>query len=139
MKMKSLLTIGKLASASNVNIETVRFYERKGILKQPKKQGAFRYYPEEYISRIRFVKRSQELGFTLKETQELLDLKIKEQSKCSDVLSKTEEKIQEINQKINDLKKMKKSLKKLANCCEDREQPLSDCPILECFIDKGKN
>ena len=50
MKMKSLLTIGKLASASNVNIETVRFYERKGILKQPKKQGAFRYYPEEYIS-----------------------------------------------------------------------------------------
>lgn len=139
MKMKSLLTIGKLASASNVNIETVRFYERKGILKQPKKQGAFRYYPEEYISRIRFVKRSQELGFTLKETQELLDLKIKEQSKCSDVLSKTEEKIQEINQKISDLKKMKKSLKSLANCCEDRNQPLSDCPILECFIDKGKN
>lgn len=134
MSMKESLTIGKLADASDVNVETVRFYERKGILKQPKKQGAFRYYPEEYVTRIRFIKRSQELGFTLKEAKELLDLKIKNQSKCSDVLSKTEEKIQEINQKISDLKKMKKSLEGLANCCVDKNQPLSDCPILECFI-----
>ena len=133
-RMNEKLTIGKLASASNVNTETIRFYERKGILKQPKKQGAFRYYPEEYITRIRFIKRSQELGFTLKETKSLLDLRIKNQSKCSDVLSKTEEKIQEINQKISDLKKMKKSLEGLANCCIDNNQPLSDCPILECFI-----
>ena len=134
MSMKESLTIGKLAKASEVNVETVRFYERKGILKQPKKLGAFRYYPEEYITRIRFIKRSQELGFTLKETKELLDLKIKNQSKCSDVLNKTEEKIQEINQKINDLKKMKKSLEGLASCCVDMNQPLSDCPILDCFI-----
>jgi len=132
--MKESLTIGKLADASDVNVETVRFYERKGILKQPKKQGSFRYYSEDYITRIRFIKRSQELGFTLKETKELLDLKIKNQSKCSDVLSKTEEKIQEINQKISDLKKMKKSLEGLASCCVDTNQPLSDCPILECFI-----
>jgi Hg(II)-responsive transcriptional regulator len=134
--MKDSLTIGKLADASDVNIETIRFYERKGILKQPKKQGAFRYYPNEYIARIRFIKRSQELGFTLKETKELLDLKIKNQAKCSDVLSKTEEKIIEIDQKISDLKKMKKSLEGLANCCVDTNQPLSDCPILECFMDK---
>lgn len=134
--MKESLTIGKLADASDVNVETIRFYERKGILKQPKKQGVFRYYPNEYIARIRFIKRSQELGFTLKETKELLDLKIKNQAKCSDVLSKTEEKIIEIDQKISDLKKMKKSLEGLANCCVDTNQPLSDCPILECFMDK---
>lgn len=140
MKMKESLTIGKLAMASQVNVETIRFYERKGILKQPKKQGAFRKYPDEYITRIRFIKRSQELGFTLKETKELLDLKIKNQSKCSDVLSKTEIKIEEINQKISDLKKMKQSLQALASCCEDINQPLSDCPILECFINpKDKN
>lgn len=132
--MKEILTIGKLAIASNVNVETIRFYERKGLLKQPKKQGAFRYYPEEYITRIRFIKRSQELGFTLKETQDLLELKVKNQSRCRDVLSKTEDKIKEINQKITDLKKMKKSLEELANCCVDSNQPLSDCPILECFI-----
>lgn len=139
MSMKESLTIGKLADKSDVNVETVRFYERKGILRQPKKQGGFRYYPEEYITRIRFVKSSQELGFSLKETKELLDLKIKNQSRCSDVLSKTEQKIQEINQKISNLKKMKKSLEALASCCVDSNRPLSDCPILECFISsKGK-
>lgn len=134
--MNTKMTIGTLASASEVNIETVRFYERKGLLKQPKKQGAFRYYPEDYISRIRFIKRSQELGFTLNEAKELLDLKIKNQAKCIDVLSKTHEKINEIDQKISDLKKMRKSLQGLADCCEDGEQPLSDCPILDCFMTK---
>lgn len=139
MKMKEALTIGKLAKASEVNIETIRFYEKKGLLKQPKKLGTFRSYPLEYIARIKFIKRSQELGFTLKEAKELLDLKIKNHSKCGDVLSKTEEKINEINQKIKDLKKMKKSLVGLASCCVDNNQPLSDCPILECFIsEKGK-
>ncbi len=133
MKMKSQLTIGKLADASGVNLETIRFYERKGILDQPKKQGAFRYYPNEYITRIKFIKRSQELGFTLSETKELLDLKIKNHAKCSDVLSKTEAKINEINEKIKDLKKMKKSLEGLATCCVDESQSLSDCPILDSF------
>ncbi|WP_419173064.1 MerR family DNA-binding protein [Halobacteriovorax sp.] len=131
--MKSQLTIGKLADASGVNLETIRFYERKGILDQPKKQGAFRYYPNEYITRIKFIKRSQELGFTLSETKELLDLKIKNHAKCSDVLSKTEAKINEINEKIKDLKKMKKSLEGLATCCVDESQSLSDCPILDSF------
>lgn len=134
MTMKESLTIGKLASASGVSVETIRFYERKGILKQPRKQGAFRHYPDEYIARVQFIKRSQELGFTLKESKELLDLRIKNQSKCSDVLSKTEEKILEIDQKIKDLKQMKKSLQGLANCCEDTSLPLSECPILECFM-----
>lgn len=131
-------TIGKLANAAGVNVETIRFYERKGILKQPKKQATFRYYPNEYIARIRFIKRSQELGFTLKETKDFLDLKIKNHAKCGDVLSKTEDKILEINRKINDLKKMKKSLEGLADCCIDDNQPLSDCPILECFMGKRK-
>jgi len=131
--MKDLLTIGKLAKACQVNVETVRFYERKGILQQPQKQGAFRYYSNEYITRIHFIKRSQELGFTLNQAKELLDLKIKNHSKCSDVLFHTKEKITEINKKISDLKKMKNSLEALANCCVDDNQPLSDCPILECF------
>lgn len=128
------MTIGTLAKESEVNVETIRFYERKAILKQPKKMGGFRYYPNEYIARIRFIKRAQELGFTLAETKDLLDLKIKNHSKCGDVLSKTKEKIEEIESKIRDLNKMKESLEGLANCCVDDEQPLSDCPILDCFI-----
>ena len=73
-------------------------------------------------------------GYYQETPKDLLDLKIKNQSKCSDVLSKTEEKIQEIKKKISDLNKMKKSLEGLANCCVDRDQPLSDCPILDCFM-----
>lgn len=130
------LTIGKLAHASGVHLETIRFYERKGLIKQPKKTGAFRSYPEDYIARIRFIKRSQELGFTLQETKELLELRIKNQAKCSDVLVRTEDKIDEIKKKITDLKRMKKSLEALANCCEDTSLPLSECPILECFMEK---
>lgn len=133
MNMNAKLSIGKLAQASGVGVETIRFYERKELIKQPKKQGAFRYYPPELIDRIRFIKRSQELGFTLKEVKELLELKIRNQSKCSDVLEKTKSKIFEINEKIKDLKKMKKSLDGLAKCCTSEDMPLSDCPILECF------
>lgn len=136
MSMDMKLTIGKLANMANVNVETVRFYERKGLLTQPLKSGSFRYYPKNYITRIKFIKRSQELGFTLKETSELLNLNLIKQSKCSDVLIRTEQKIKEIEDKIKDLKTMKKSLKGLANCCEDTSIPLSDCPILECFISK---
>lgn len=134
--MKNSLTIGKLANASGVGVETIRFYERKGLLNQPKKQGSFRSYPVDYIARVQFIKRSQELGFSLKEAKDLLDLRIKNQSKCGDVLTKTEDKIAEINQKIKDLKHMKKSLKSLANCCEDKSLPLSECPILECFMNR---
>lgn len=140
LAMKDSLTIGKLAKAAQVNVETVRFYERKGILTQPKKQGGFRYYPKEYVDRLLFIKKAQALGFTLRETTELLNLKINNRSKCSDVLEKTEEKIEEINQKIKDLRKMKKSLEGLALCCIDENQALSECPILECFVKQnGKN
>lgn len=138
MPMIEKLTIGKLAQAANVGVETIRFYERKGLIKQPAKDGGFRYYSSDVINRIHFIKRSQELGFTLQESKELLELKIKNHSKCSDVLSKTEEKIEEINQKIQDLKKMKNTLKDLANCCHSEDMPLSECPILECFITTNK-
>lgn len=133
MSMKDFFTIGKLAQEAGVNIETIRFYERKELIKQPKKTGAYRYYSKDYIVRIQFIKRSRELGFTLKEAKELLDLKVRNHAKCSHVLEKTENKIKEIDEKISDLKKMKKSLKSLADCCVDKNQPLSDCPILECF------
>jgi len=129
------MTIGKLANASNVSVETIRFYERKELIKQPMKQGGFRYYSKDLVKRVWFIKRAQELGFTLKEVKELLELTVKKESKCNDILIRTEEKISEIDEKINDLKKMKKSLKGLANCCETRDMKLSECPVLDCFID----
>lgn len=133
MVMKDLLTIGKLAKACGVSVETIRFYERKGLIEQPPKAGGFRYYPQNYIIRVDFIKKSKNLGFTLCEIQELLNLKVDTKSSCGDVLKRTELKINEINSKIKDLKKMKKSLEALADCCEDRNLSLSECPILECF------
>ncbi len=136
--MTEKLTIGKLADQSNVGVETIRFYERRGLLKQPAKKGSFRYYPVDDIARVQFVKRAQELGFTLKEVKQLLDLRIKDQAQCSDVLDQAARKINEIDKKINDLKKMKKSLLALADCCEDASIPLSACPILDSFLIQKK-
>ncbi len=132
------LTIGKLAKASDVGVETIRFYEKKELIVRPEKVGGFRYYSEELIHRIKFIKRSQQLGFTLKETKELLDLSLEEKSQWQDVLSRTESKISEIENKIKDLQRMKNSLLSLASCCEDSTIALSDCPVLDCFMDEGK-
>ncbi len=130
------LTIGKLAKASDVGVETIRFYEKKGLIIQPRKVGGFRYYSKDLVDRIKFIKRSQQLGFTLKETKDLLELTLKEESQCQDVLSQTELKIIEIEQKILDLTKMKRSLESLASCCEDKTMALSECPVLDCFMDE---
>lgn len=133
ISMKDNFTIGKLAKAANVGVETIRFYEKKLLLKQPRKVGAFRNYPIEYVERIKFIKRAQELGFTLKETSELLTLKLTSKSKCSDVLLKTNKKILEIEKKIIDLKVMKASLENLANCCDNPDVSLSECSMLDIF------
>ncbi|MBC96673.1 MAG: hypothetical protein CME63_02920 [Halobacteriovoraceae bacterium] len=130
------LTIGKLAKAAEVGVETIRFYERKGLLIQPEKVGGFRYYSSDLVTKIRFIKRSQQLGFTLSETKELLELSVQSTSQCKDILLKTEHKIREIDEKMKDLKRMKDSLSSLANCCEDKTIPLSECPILDCFFEE---
>ena len=84
MSMKEThFTIGKLAKKAGVKIDTVRFYERKGLIKQPSNTSGYRKYPLEDAIKIRFIKRTQELGFTLKEAKELLELKVSKTAKCS--------------------------------------------------------
>lgn len=127
------VTIGKLAIAAKVGIETIRFYERKGILKQPlKKEGGFRYYASEEATKIRFVRRAQQLGFTLKEVKELLDLQSKRKLTGKQVVEKAKEKILEIQSKISDLKQMEASLRKLAKMCGKGENNETSC-IDQCF------
>jgi MerR family transcriptional regulator, mercuric resistance operon regulatory protein len=135
--MEKLLTIGQLATLSQVHVETIRFYERKGLIKQPNKRVGFRYYSPDYVKRIQFIKRAQELGFSLKEAQELLNLQVNRQSKCQDVLDLAQVKMNEIDHKIADLKRMKKSLAQLALCCEDPSIQLSCSPVLENFLVKS--
>ncbi len=128
------MTIGKLAEAAGVGVETIRFYERKGLIKKPqRKDGGFRYYSDEEASRVRFVKRAQELGFTLREVKDLLDLQSKRKVTGSQVQKRAQEKITEIHKKISDLKQMEASLQRLAEVCGDGEQAIRECKIFDCF------
>jgi len=125
------LTIGQLAKKAQVNVETVRYYERRGLLPEPpRKESGYRQYSENDVSRLLFIKRAQTLGFTLKEILELLNLRVDPDTTCGDVKRRAEAKIGDIEQKILALQKMKKALAKLASTCRGRG-PTRECPILE--------
>jgi MerR family mercuric resistance operon transcriptional regulator len=126
-------TIGKLARESGVGVETVRFYERKGLIARPPLKEGFRKYSEEEAKRIRFIRRAQELGFTLKEIKGLLELNSNPQSTCSDVKIQAAAKMKEIEEKVRDLKKMKRSLKSLFEACGESKEALARCPMFDCF------
>ena len=127
------ITIGKLAEMSGVGVETVRFYQRKNLLRQPKATQGFRTYTEEDAQRIMFIKRAQELGFTLAEVKELLELNTKSRATCGTVKMKTQEKLSEIEAKIADLNRMKFLLEKLANACDASQDEIRQFKVQECF------
>jgi MerR family mercuric resistance operon transcriptional regulator len=125
------LTIGKLAKKTDVNIETVRYYERRGLIPKPKrKESGYRKYSDDTVKRILFIKHAKELGFSLHEIHELLSLKLDPVTPCSEVKNKAVIKIKDIEQKIKKLSNMKKALVKLTRACSGAG-PVSECPILE--------
>ncbi len=128
--MKSL-TIGKVAKRAGVGIETVRFYEREGLLDEPPRSASgYRQFDEDVVRRLLFISRAKELGFTLKEIKELLSLRVDSEICCDDVKAKADAKIAGIESKIATLRKMKKALVQLSTACGERE-PTAECPILE--------
>ncbi len=114
------LTIGQVAFRSGVGIETVRFYEREGLLAKPERTvSGYRQFDEEVIIRLRFIQRAKELGFTLSEIKELLSLRVDPDTSCEDVRARAEIKIADIEGKIKTLQRMKKALMQLTHeCCE---------------------
>jgi MerR family mercuric resistance operon transcriptional regulator len=125
------LTTGELAKQAGVNVETLRFYERKGLLpKPPQRASGYREYPTESVGLIRFIKRAQELGFSLAEVRELLALRVRPGVSCAEVRETAERKAIEVREKIADLRAIERALKKLTASCTGRG-PLSECPILE--------
>lgn len=127
------MTIGKLAKLAGVGVETIRFYQRKALLREPDSQGSIRTYNDEDAQRIMFIKRAQMLGFSLAEISELLDLNTKPRVTCTTVKKKTIDKIAEIQQKILDLEKMKSSLEKLASACDSKLDNYRQYKVQECF------
>ncbi len=115
---------------SGVHLETIRFYERQKLLpKAPRTSSGYRIFAPETVQRVRFIKRAQALGFTLKEIGELLDLRVSSGTTCATVRRHAEAKVADIDEKIRQLKKMKQALAHLAESCTGRG-PLSECPIL---------
>jgi Hg(II)-responsive transcriptional regulator len=131
------LTIGELGEKAKVNIETLRYYERRGLLPAPpRSQGNYRLYPLATIKLVRFIKRAQELGFTLKEIEDLLSLRAMPEAQCADIRRLAEEKIDNVNAKIRTLKAMKKVLASLLAECPG-EAPVQQCPILEAIDEES--
>lgn len=124
------LTIGDVAEQAQVHIETLRYYERRGLIAMPPRSPANdRLYPEETVRRIRFMKHAQALGFSLNDINELLSLRAAPEVGCADVRARAAAKMQDIDDKIAALSAMKAALSTLVAQCSG-EGPLTDCPIL---------
>ncbi|MBI3983311.1 MAG: MerR family transcriptional regulator [Gemmatimonadetes bacterium] len=129
------LTIGRAAQAANVNAQTLRYYERRGLLLPVKRTpSGYRQYSEDTVARLRFIKRAQELGFSLKEIQGLLALRVRHGSACDAVERRTRQKIALVERKIEDLRRIRRTLEQLAAACATREAT-DECPILGALED----
>ena len=133
------LTIGQVANAAHVNVETLRYYERRGLVpKPPRSPSQYRSYPEDTVPRVQFVKHAQELGFSLREIRALLSLRATPKARCADVKRRAETKIGEIETKIRGLRAMRNALNRLVSQC-DGKMPASECPILEALDDRRES
>ncbi|ORJ60585.1 MerR family transcriptional regulator [Geothermobacter hydrogeniphilus] len=127
------LTIGQAAELAGVGVETIRFYERQGLIEQPPKPPeGFRVYPAETIRKIRFIRRAKQIGFTLKEIRELLGFYFDTGISCADVRERAMVKIADMEARIAALKRMKAALQTLVDECGNGDD---SCPILESLAD----
>lgn len=126
------LTMGRLAKRVEVNPETLRYYEREGLLSPQKRlSSGYRIFSEASVDRVQFIKRAQSLGFSLREIKELLSLRLERTGKeCARVKRLAGEKILEVDRKIEALVKMRDILNQLEKHCPG-SGPLSDCPIID--------
>lgn len=126
----TMVTIGRAAEQAEVNVETIRFYERKGLIEQPpKRDGEYRRYGADHISRVRFIREAQQLGFALSEIAELLDLRSDPDARCEEVRQRTIDKQTAVRAKIRKLQKIDDALGALIDECP-RKGRLENCPII---------
>lgn len=124
------MTIGRVAKQAGVGIETVRFYEREGLLVTPARSASgYRLYDTDVVARLQFVRRAKELGFTLNEIKELLSLRVDSTISRQDVRARAKTKIEGIENKIKTLQRMKKALVRLIQECCGKGNG-AECPIL---------
>ena len=132
------MTIGKAARVAGVGVETIRFYERKGLIDQPPKPafGGFRVYPDDVVDRVRFIRQAQELGFSLKEIGELLSLRADPETDSGRVRERAAAKLAEVNRKMAELERIRAALETLIAACPGGGG-LRACSILEALERDG--
>lgn len=129
--------IGEVARRANVNKETVRYYEKQDLIPKPdRRRSGYRIFTQRHINQIKFIKRAQQLGFTLSEIKELLELRVDEETSCSEIKEEAKLKYQDVTQKIKDLRQIQETLVDLIDSCSGGGA-IEDCPILETL--EGKN
>ncbi|MEC4681621.1 MAG: helix-turn-helix domain-containing protein [Nitrospirota bacterium] len=133
-----MVTIGGLSKQTGCNIETIRYYERIGLLpKPPRTEGGHRLYEREQIKRLVFIRRSRELGFSLDEIRTLLRLVDGKRYTCQEVKALTEEHLGDIKKKIADLKKLQKTLGEISAQCQGGQVP--KCPIIDALFEEKRS
>lgn len=127
--------IGELTEICGVNKETIRYYERKNLLQKPaKNHSGYRIYSEDTVKRVGFIKRMQELGFSLNEIYRLLGIVDKDEARCADMFEFVSAKEEEVRERVEDLKRVALMLNDLKRRCPD-EKELHECPILDTLIE----
>lgn len=128
------MTIGRVAKLADVGVETIRFYERKGLIEEPPRRASgYRQYPTDTVDQLRFIRRAKELGFTLKEIKELMSLRDGGGRRRGDVRKIAEAKMRDIDQKLARLQAMRSALYGLVESCACGRR--TTCPILEALND----
>lgn len=127
----SSYTIGQLSRLSGAGVETIRYYEREGLISEPPRRASgYRQYPEDTLSRLRFIRHAKALGFSLRDIKELLELRVAPGITCADIRKRVEEKIADVRTKLDMLRQIEQALVKLTATCQGRG-PISNCPILD--------
>ncbi|HAT1987733.1 TPA: MerR family DNA-binding protein [Legionella pneumophila] len=123
------LTIGQVAKEAQVSLDTIRLYERYGLIKEPQRAAnGYRQYPNEIIDCLKFISRTKNMGFTLKEIKDLLAIHQTSQHTCGDVKARTQDKLKQVREKIEELRRLETALKQLLNTCE-QHQGDDLCPL----------
>ena len=126
------MRISDLARRAGVNLQTVRYYERRGLLADPRGRAfGYREYGDATLERLTFIRRAQELGFTLSEIAELLALRVDARTTAGQVKERAQAKIAEVDAKLRDLERIRHALHHLTGACRGGRGPIGDCPLLE--------
>ncbi len=133
--MEDKLRIGEISHKTGVSSDTIRYYEKRGLFKPSRSSTGYRYYDQDTLQRILFIKNTQKLGFSLREIKGLLDLRMNKSARAKDVKNITHKKLFQVQYKENNLRAIGRVLKRMIVSCDQEDLPAEQCPILKALVE----